>query len=51
MLGGDVQKAKRAGEKREKEKEMEEGERAFKYSTALDSAAVRMGSDRPPLWG
>ena len=32
------QKAKRAGEKREKGKEREGGKRGFKYSRALDSA-------------
>lgn len=48
MLGGHVQKAKRAGEKREKGKELSDGGRGFKYSTALDSAAVQPFLHRLP---
>lgn len=38
MLGGHVQKAKRAKEKRGKERSGSDGGRRFKYSAALDSA-------------
>lgn len=48
MLGGHVQKAKRAGEKRGKGKERSDGGRGFKYSTAVDSAAVQPFLHRLP---
>lgn len=46
ILGGNVQKAKRAKEEKRKGKEVEEGGRRFKYSRAPDSAALQTNFHR-----
>lgn len=48
ILGGNVQKAKRAKEEKRKGREMEEGGRRFKYLSALNFAAVQTNFHRLP---
>lgn len=49
MLGGDVQKAKRAKGEKRKGEEMEEGCEGLDIPRCWILPLVRMGFDRPPL--
>ena len=50
MLGGDVQKAKRAKEEKRKGKEMKEGCEGLNIPSCWILPLVRTASDRLPLW-